>query len=119
MSNENLNVEEKVLRPKSNATKADLIKYIEHLEIQDNKLVDKLGKANKRIVDKDNFIQTLKDNISKLEKENSNNNTLKQSQFNILKQELEETKTLLKKRVSEIDRFNKIPSWIRRIYGAN
>jgi len=135
MSNETVVVEQ-LAKPKSNATKADLVKYIQHLEIQDNKLVDKLAKANKRIVDKDTFIETLKSKINAIEKLNEESNlsnksqiedlkqqikksgSLTQLQANALKQELEESRTHLRNRLSEIDRLQKVPTWIRKIFGA-
>jgi uncharacterized membrane-anchored protein YjiN (DUF445 family) len=135
MSNETVVVEQ-LAKPKSNATKADLVKYIQHLEIQDNKLVDKLAKVNKRLVDKDTFIETLKSKIntieklreeaiiantsqiSDLKKQIRESGSLTQLQANALKQELEESRTHLRNRISEIDKLKKVPTWIRKIFGA-
>jgi hypothetical protein len=135
MSNETVVVEQ-LAKPKSNATKADLVKYIQHLEIQDNKLVDKLAKVNKRLVDKDTFIETLKSKIntieklreeaiiantsqiSDLKKQIRESGSLTEFQAKSLKQELEESRTHLRNRISEIDKLKKVPTWIRKIFGA-
>jgi hypothetical protein len=115
MSNETVVVEQ-FTKPKSNATKADLVKYIDHLVLENDKYVEKLAKANKRIVDKDDFIETLKTKINNLEK--NNNSSLSLSQANILKQELETAKTNITTGISEINKLKKVPTWIRKIFGA-
>jgi predicted nucleic acid-binding Zn-ribbon protein len=135
MSNETVVVEQ-FTKPKSNATKADLVKYIDHLVLENDKYVEKLAKINKRLVDKDTFIETLKSKINAIEKLNEESNlsnksqiedlkqqikksgSLTQLQANALKQELEESRTHLRNRLSEIDRLQKVPTWIRKIFGA-
>jgi archaellum component FlaC len=102
----------KLEKPKASATKAQINEYLTSVEHELENTKNLLTKADKRIVDKDAYITQLKNDIILLKSEISGM-TNENSQLKSLNRTMTQDQNLQK------NKLNKIPSWVRRIYGAN